>query len=105
MQRIAAEVGYSETAFAAPSGQVWRTRYFSPENEVPFCGHATVALGAVLAELKGPGRYRLSLANGEIEAEAYIKGGTGYSTLRSLPTDDVPGRGVAGLRWSPVFFR
>ena len=44
MQRIAAEIGYSETAFAAPLGDGWRVRYFSPESEVPFCGHATIAL-------------------------------------------------------------
>ena len=49
MQRIAAEVGYSETAFAMRDGDRWRVRYFSPEAEVPFCGHATIALGAALA--------------------------------------------------------
>lgn len=27
MQRIAAEVGFSETAFAAPAGPGWRVRY------------------------------------------------------------------------------
>lgn len=42
MQRIAAKVGFSETAFAMPSGTSWRVRYFSPESEVPFCGHATI---------------------------------------------------------------
>lgn len=35
MQAIAAEVGFSETAFAAPAGEVWRVRYFSPGMEVP----------------------------------------------------------------------
>lgn len=90
MQRIAAEVGYSETAFAAPSGDRWLTRYFSPESEVAFCGHATVALGAVLAEEKGAGRYQLSLSGGEIEVEAQMKDGTGHSTLRSLPTRNAP---------------
>ena len=45
MQRLAAEVGFSETAFAAPSGDGFRVRYFSPETEVPFCEHATIALG------------------------------------------------------------
>lgn len=45
MQAIAAEVGFSETAFAAPEGDAWRVRYFSPAMEVPFCGHATIALG------------------------------------------------------------
>ena len=90
MQRIAAEVGYSETAFAAPAGQTWITRYFSPESEVPFCGHATIALGAVLAEQHGRGRYQLSLAGGDIEVEGQVKDGVGYSTLRSLPTSNAP---------------
>jgi PhzF family phenazine biosynthesis protein len=86
MQRIAAEVGYSETAFAAPMGDTWRTRYFSPENEVPFCGHATIALGAALAVERGAGRYRLALAGGEIAVDAAVEGGTGRATLWSLPT-------------------
>lgn len=49
MQRIAAEIGFSETVFAVSTGTGWRVRYFSPESEVPFCGHATIALGAALA--------------------------------------------------------
>ena len=77
-------------SFAAPSGNYWLTRYFSPESEVPFCGHATVALGAVFAEEQGPGRYLLSLLDGEIEVEASMKDGIGYSTLRSLPTRNTP---------------
>ena len=60
MQRIAAEVGYSETAFLAPDGThrpgAYRVRYFSPAAEVPFCGHATIASGVALAERTGPGR-------------------------------------------------
>ena len=54
MQRIAADVGYSETAFLAPDGSGvtgrFRVRYFSPLAEVPFCGHATIAAGVALAE-------------------------------------------------------
>ena len=54
MQAIAAEVGYSETAFLAPDGSdrpgAFRVRYFSPLAEVPFCGHATIASGVALAE-------------------------------------------------------
>ena len=53
MQAIAADVGYSETAFlvrrpAQPN--VYDVRYFSPEQEVPFCGHATIASAVALAE-------------------------------------------------------
>ena len=87
MQRLAAAVGYSETVFAAPSADGWRTRYFSPESEVPFCGHATVALGVALARAHGAGRYRLQLSGGEIEVAA---SGDGRAALRSLPTRNAP---------------
>ena len=54
MLRVAAEVGYSETAFLAPDGSgnigQFRVRYFSPLAEVPFCGHATIASGVAIAE-------------------------------------------------------
>jgi PhzF family phenazine biosynthesis protein len=91
MQSIAATVGYSETAFAAPDGQgSWTVRYYSPETEVPFCGHATIALGAVLCETHGPGRYRLSLANAEIEVESGMQESVRWSALRSPPTRSAP---------------
>ncbi len=49
MQRIAAEVGFSETAFLVPDGPGrWWTRYFAPAMEVPFCGHATIASAVAL---------------------------------------------------------
>ncbi|MGJ0390613.1 PhzF family phenazine biosynthesis protein [Microbacterium sp. CGR1] len=60
MQRIAADVGYSETAFIvgraadAPIPR-YRVRYWSPAAEVPFCGHATVATAVALAERDGTG--------------------------------------------------
>ena len=67
MQRIAAEVGFSETAFVAPGVGFARTvRYYSPEIEVPFCGHATIATGVVLGETGGAGTYRLATAVGEV---------------------------------------
>jgi PhzF family phenazine biosynthesis protein len=69
MQRVAYEIGYSETAFAAPLGDGWRVRYFSPESEVPFCGHATIALGAALAASYGDGVYPLALNDAAITVE------------------------------------
>lgn len=51
MQQVAAEVGYSETAFLAPRDDgSYDIRYFSPAAEVPFCGHATIATGVALAD-------------------------------------------------------
>ncbi len=43
MRAIAAKMGYSETAFILPLGEKrFRVRYFTPVEEVPLCGHATV---------------------------------------------------------------
>jgi PhzF family phenazine biosynthesis protein len=61
MQAIAAEVGYSETVFAAPEGTAWRVRYFAPAAEVDFCGHATIALWAALERRFGAGALALRL--------------------------------------------
>ncbi len=71
MQAIAADVGYSETAFAAPEAGVWRVRYFAPEIEIPFCGHATIALGAALAARHGEGRYALQINDALISVQAH----------------------------------
>jgi PhzF family phenazine biosynthesis protein len=90
MQRIAAQVGYSETAFAMPAGEAWRVRYFSPESEVPFCGHATIALGAALALRQGDGVYPLILNEAEITVEGNNNGKTLTAALQSPPTYSAP---------------
>ncbi len=74
MQAVAAEVGYSETVFAAPVQGGFRARYFAPEAEVPFCGHATIALGAALGAARGAGRYTLMLNEARISVTAYQEG-------------------------------
>ncbi|WP_333834069.1 PhzF family phenazine biosynthesis protein [Rubrimonas sp.] len=86
MQRIATLVGYSETVFAAPEGDAWRVRYFSPVDEVAFCGHATIALGSVLAERAGGGVFPLILNTGRIEVEGRREAGRAGATLTSPPT-------------------
>ncbi len=44
MQRVAAEMNLSETAFVVPrSTGVFGIRWFTPRCEVPLCGHATLA--------------------------------------------------------------
>lgn len=88
MRRIAADVGYSETAFAVPNGgpNQWRVRYFSPESEVPFCGHATIALGAALAGHSGEGRFALELNAAEISVEATTSDQGYKAALQSPPT-------------------
>ena len=90
MQRIAAEINFSETAFAAPVGTGWRVRYFSPESEVPFCGHATIALGAALALKHGDGVFALTLNEANITVEARAGGDLVTAALQSPPTRSMP---------------
>ncbi|MBE0618611.1 MAG: PhzF family phenazine biosynthesis isomerase [Proteobacteria bacterium] len=52
MLALAREVNASETAFVFPSRAAdFKLRYFSATQEVPFCGHATIASMALLEEL------------------------------------------------------
>ena len=67
---VAAEVGYSETAFATPRDDGdYDVRYFSPQVEVAFCGHATIATAVALAERHGPGRRVFYTPAGEIPVD------------------------------------
>jgi PhzF family phenazine biosynthesis protein len=92
MQRLAREVGFSETAFAArlPGEAGFRVRYFAPETEVPFCGHATIALGAALARAYGDGVYPMTLNAAQITVEGRrggeCEGGQVAASLQSPPT-------------------
>ena len=50
--QIAEKLGFSETAFLSESSDAdWRFEYFTPTEEVPLCGHATIAAFRVLRQL------------------------------------------------------
>jgi PhzF family phenazine biosynthesis protein len=93
MQKVAAEVGYSESVFAAPVGNGWRVRYFAPEVEVDFCGHASIALGAALARREGAGRFTLDLNHARITVEGHLSDTDWGAAFQSPPTRSGP---VAG---------
>ena len=92
MLAIAAELGYSESAFltAAPEGlgepgRTFTVRYFSPKREVPFCGHATVATAVALAERIGPGDLLFATPSGTVPVEVVADdGGALWATLTSV---------------------
>ena len=91
MRRLAAEIGYSETAFACREDGAWRVRYFSPESEVPFCGHATIALGAALAAHDGGATFELRLNEATITVQGHSGAdGSGSASLLSPPTSSEP---------------
>ncbi|MEH6457608.1 MAG: PhzF family phenazine biosynthesis protein [Cocleimonas sp.] len=79
MLKIAKDVGYSETAFLHKHQDGWRIRYFAPEMEVPFCGHATIATAFVLGNNHGEGQYKLYLNDGDISVSV-TKSGSSHSS-------------------------
>ncbi|MER6427730.1 PhzF family phenazine biosynthesis isomerase [Streptomyces sp900105245] len=92
MLAIAADLGYSESAFLTvpPEGVEGRTerayaiRYFSPKAEVSFCGHATIATAIALAERTGPGELVFATPAGTVPVEVAAEGGTLRATLTSV---------------------
>ena len=90
MQELAKEIGYSETVFAAPAEGGWRVRYFAPEIEVNFCGHATIALGAALARHVGNGSFTLKLNHAQITVDGYLSGTEWGASFQSPPTRSGP---------------
>ncbi|GLH80878.1 oxidoreductase [Bradyrhizobium sp. SSBR45G] len=86
MQAMAADIGYSETAFAAPAGESWRVRYFAPQAEVDFCGHATIALGAALARHQASGTFALTLNHADITVDGLHSPTEWSAAFRSPPT-------------------
>ncbi|MEV0385019.1 PhzF family phenazine biosynthesis isomerase [Nonomuraea sp. NPDC050643] len=88
MLAIAAELGYSETAFLHPTGERrHRIQYFSPLAEVAFCGHATIAASVALGEHIGPGTVHLATQAGPVPVEIVADPAGGITaTLTSPPT-------------------
>jgi len=94
MQAIAADIGYSETAFVTEDngdGNL-RVRYFSPKAEVPFCGHATIATAVAWAQGQGPGRLALTTAAGlvEVDVQPGERGRGPVATLTSVAPHTTP---------------
>lgn len=107
MQRIAAEVGFSETAFVAPAKGPDRTvRYYSPEAEIAFCGHATIASGVVIGKACGAGTYRLATTVGEVPVTVREREGLWVASLTSVAPKHEPAPArletnvLSALHWS-----
>ncbi|AQU81604.1 MULTISPECIES: PhzF family phenazine biosynthesis protein [unclassified Halomonas] len=106
MQSIAAEVGYSETAFIAPaSGDIRTIRYYSPLAEVNFCGHATIASAVMLGRLSGVGTYQLDTLVGRVPVKVHSVDGQIQAALTSVEpahkpvTEQLVDEVLALLQW------
>ncbi len=83
MQQIASENNLSETAFFVKNGNQYDIRWFTPENEIDLCGHATLASAHVLFE-------HLGYEDQSIIFESHISGQLIVSKNESLYQMDFP---------------
>ncbi|MBK8459984.1 MAG: PhzF family phenazine biosynthesis isomerase [Micropruina sp.] len=107
MLAIAAEVGYSETAFLVELGPGrFGIRYFSPVAEVAFCGHATIASAVRLAERSGTGVRTFVTPAGEIVVDTFRSARGIAASFASVATHsvaasaDVVAETLAALGWA-----
>ena len=111
MLEIARAVGYSETAFlTARSGAPaeYDVRYFSPEAEVPFCGHATVAAAVALAGRGAPADLAFHVSAGTVSVRTGLDSSgvmTGSLTSVEPRLEETAGElvaeALAALAWQP----
>lgn len=91
MQRTAADVGYSETAFLTQTGpREWSVRYFSPQAEVAFCGHATIASAVHLSTRAGVGEWLLRTPAGDIPIDTKATADGIAASFQSVATYSSP---------------
>ena len=116
MLAVAAEVGFSETAFLFPARSSAkriagtsdaRVRYFSPLAEVAFCGHATIATAVAHAERHGAERLDLVTRGGLVPVQTRDEGGRLVATLTSVEpsvepmSSDSLAATLEALGWTP----
>jgi len=65
---IAAQLGFSETAYVTVIGDKFRFEYFTPTEEVPLCGHATIAAFVVIRDKFSPSKdtYVIETKSGDL---------------------------------------
>lgn len=69
LQNIAAENNLAETAYVIDRGDRFLLRWFTPVNEVPLCGHATLASAFVLRRLGHGGELRFESKSGLLRVD------------------------------------
>lgn len=104
LQRLAAEMNLSETAYARPltgdTGADWALRWFTPAAEVDLCGHATLATAHLLhSDGATSGTVRFRTRSGVLTARTGPGGEItlDFPTAPLTPADTPPARIAAAL--------
>lgn len=90
MQNIAKENNLSETAFAVKEGDRYRLRWFTPKNEIDFCGHATLGTSFVIANFIEPNCNSIKYTTLSGEMSVDVKNGLfvmDFPRYKLIPTE------------------
>lgn len=104
MQAVARDVNLSETAFVVRHGGEYQLRWFSPNQEVPLCGHATLAAAWVAYRHLQPSRTDLVFhtRRGPLFASRSVGDAITIAMPSLALTPRAPPRAIlAGLRSEP----
>jgi len=109
MQRIAADLNFSETAFVFPryDPNVYDVRFFAPRQEVPFCGHATIASAVALAQRRPADEIVFHTPAGlvtittEDTPDGWVAELTSVSPRVAEPPPGLVGSVLRALGWAP----
>jgi len=96
MQTIAAEMNLSETAFVYPLDETGARliRWFTPADEVPLCGHATLASARVLQEDGQVFPLRFTSASGPLHVHLEEDGRLRLDFPADPPVEQSPPHGM-----------
>jgi len=96
LQLIAREMNLSETAFVRPPDAegLRHLRWFTPQTEVPLCGHATLATGQVLRESGAAMPLRFETLSGELTVHGEPDGGLRMDFPADEPQNVSPPSGL-----------
>ena len=106
MQQIAAENNLAETAFFVADGEDYHLRWFTPQVEVPLCGHATLASAFVIFEYLRPELHAVGFRTASGRLDVSRESDSGMLAMRlpareSVPFADDTGQLVAALGREP----
>jgi PhzF family phenazine biosynthesis protein len=94
MQTIASHLGLSETAFVMPCDDKpdYQTRFFTPTEEVPLCGHATLACAYMLYRLGVIKKNEIlqRTAAGDLEIKLIVDSGHVNIMMRQSEPEMIP---------------
>ena len=86
MLEIAKELNYSETAFLVKKNDDFRIRFFSPLEEISFCGHATIASTSIVQEKYNYDKFNFIINDGIVKVQAKKYKNTYFASLLSVKT-------------------